>query len=115
MIGFGNIVDEIKNRCNIVDVIGRYVPLKRTGSNYKGLCPFHNEKTPSFVVSDTKQIFTCFGCGATGDVIAFIQKYDNLDFLEAVEKLRSSSSIYPMRVCQCLKMLDISDCPSRRN
>jgi DNA primase len=76
MIGFGNIVDEIKNRCN-----------------YKGLCPFHNEKTPSFVVSDTKQIFTCFGCGATGDVIAFIQKYDNLDFLEAVEKLAGEYGI----------------------
>ena len=63
-----NTVDEIKSRCNIVDVIGRVVPLKRAGSNYKGRCPFHNEKTPSFVVSETKQIFTCFGCGATGEM-----------------------------------------------
>ncbi|MDD4563940.1 MAG: DNA primase [Eubacteriales bacterium] len=82
-----NIIDEIKSRCNIVDVIGRHVLLKKTGSNYKGVCPFHNEKTPSFVVSDTKQIFTCFGCGATGDVLEFVQRYNNLDFPGAIEKL----------------------------
>ena len=55
------VVDEIKSRCNIVDVIGRVVPLKKSGSNYKGVCPFHSEKTPSFVVSEQKQIYTCFG------------------------------------------------------
>lgn len=82
-----NIIDEIKNRCSIVDVIGRHVTLKKTGNSYKGICPFHKEKTPSFVVSDTKQIFTCFGCGATGDVIEFVQRYNNLDFPGAVEKL----------------------------
>ncbi|MGN0703730.1 MAG: DNA primase [Lentihominibacter sp.] len=82
-----NIVDEIKSRCNIVDVIGRVVPLKKSGSNFKGVCPFHNEKTPSFVVSETKQIFTCFGCGATGDVIAFVERYYNLEFRDAVEML----------------------------
>ena len=93
-VGFSdNIVDEIKSRCNIVDVIGRHVPLKKTGSNYKGVCPFHNEKTPSFVVSDTKQIFTCFGCGATGDVLEFVQRYNNLDFPEAVEKLAGEYGI----------------------
>ena len=74
-----NIADEIKSRCNIVDVIGRVVSLKKTGNNYKGICPFHNEKTPSFIVSETKQIFTCFGCGATGDVIEFVKRYYNLD------------------------------------
>ncbi len=57
-----NVVDEIKSRCNIVDVIGSVVTLKKSGKNYQGLCPFHNEKTPSFVVSDEKQHFTCFGC-----------------------------------------------------
>ena len=62
-------IENLKNQVNIVDVVGRSVPLKRAGSNYKGCCPFHNEKTPSFVVSEQKQIFTCFGCGATGDVI----------------------------------------------
>ena len=82
-----NIADEIKSRCNIVDVIGRVVPLKKLGSNYKGVCPFHNEKTPSFIVSETKQIFTCFGCGATGDVLAFVKRYYNLDFRGAVEML----------------------------
>lgn len=93
-VGFNdNIVDEIKSRCNIVDVIGRHVPLKKAGSNYKGVCPFHNEKTPSFVVSDVKQIFTCFGCGATGDVIEFVQRYNNLDFPGAVEKLAEEYGI----------------------
>ena len=82
-----NIADEIKSRCNIVDVIGRVVSLKKTGNNYKGICPFHNEKTPSFIVSETKQIFTCFGCGATGDVIEFVKRYYNLDFKGAVEML----------------------------
>ena len=70
----GNGADDLKSQLNIVDVIGRVVPLKRAGSNYKGVCPFHSEKTPSFVVSDQKQIFTCFGCGATGDVIEFTKR-----------------------------------------
>lgn len=83
----GSGADELKSQLNIVDVIGRVVPLKRAGSNYKGVCPFHSEKTPSFVVSDQKQIFTCFGCGATGDVIEFTKRYYNLDFIEACEKL----------------------------
>ncbi|MCI8647994.1 MAG: DNA primase [Firmicutes bacterium] len=86
-------VDEIKSRCNIVDVIGRVVSLKKAGSNYKGRCPFHNEKTPSFVVSETKQIFTCFGCGATGDVIGFVQQYYQLDFMQAIEKLADEYGI----------------------
>lgn len=92
-MGTVNTVDEIKSRCNIVDVIGQVVPLKRAGSNFKGKCPFHNEKTPSFVVSETKQIFTCFGCGATGDVIAFVEKYYQLDFMQAVEKLANEYGI----------------------
>ena len=83
----GTTVEELKNQINIVDVVGRVVPLKRAGANYKGVCPFHSEKTPSFVVSEQKQIFTCFGCGASGDVIEFTKRYYNLDFAEAVEKL----------------------------
>ena len=82
-----NVADEIKSRCDIVDVIGRVVSLKKAGSNYKGLCPFHNEKTPSFVVSETKQFFKCFGCGESGDVISFVEKYYNLDFKGAAEML----------------------------
>lgn len=86
-------VDEIKSRCNIVDVVGRVVSLKKAGSSYKGRCPFHNEKTPSFVVSETKQIYTCFGCGATGDVISFVEQYYQLDFMQAVEKLADEYGI----------------------
>lgn len=82
-----NTVDEIKSRCNIVDVIGRVVTLKKAGSIYKGLCPFHNEKTPSFVVYEATQTYKCFGCNEGGDVFNFVQKYYNLDFMEAVEML----------------------------
>ncbi len=82
-----NIADEIKSRCNIVDIVGRYVELKRAGGSHKGLCPFHNEKTPSFVVSESKQFFYCFGCGASGDVISFLMKIENIDFHTAISKL----------------------------
>ena len=82
-----NIADEIKNKCNIVDVIGRHVTLKKTGAHYKGLCPFHSEKTPSFLVSEEKQRFVCYGCGAMGDVISFVQRIQSLSFPEAAEKL----------------------------
>lgn len=86
-------IENLKNQVNIVDVVGRTLPLKRAGSNYKGCCPFHNEKTPSFVVSEQKQIFTCFGCGASGDVIEYVKRYYNLDFSEAVEKIASEEGI----------------------
>lgn len=82
-----NFIDEVKMQINIVDVIGRDVKLKKAGSNYKGLCPFHSEKTPSFVVNEEKQIFTCFGCGQKGDAIGFIQNYYKISFIEAVEKI----------------------------
>ena len=70
-----------------MDIISPLVQLKRAGSNYKGCCPFHNEKTPSFIVSETKQIFTCFGCGARGDAIEFVKRFYNISFGEAVERL----------------------------
>ena len=82
-------IEHLKESVNIVDVISRAVDLKRAGANFKGLCPFHNEKTPSFVVSESKQYFTCFGCGARGDVIEFEKRYYNLEFGEAVEKLQN--------------------------
>ena len=85
--------EEIRSRCNIVDVVSPLVSVKRAGSNYKGCCPFHKEKTPSFVVSETKQIFTCFGCGKSGDVIKFIQEYYNLSFPEAVRRLAAQYGI----------------------
>ena len=77
-------IDELKESINIVDEVAKVVQLKRAGANYKGCCPFHNEKTPSFVVSEQKQIFTCFGCGETGNVIKFTQKYYNLDFPDVI-------------------------------
>ena len=80
-------VEELKSRCNILDVVSPVVPLKRAGSNYKGCCPFHKEKTPSFVVSESRQTFHCFGCGAHGDIVGFTMRYYNLSFPEAVEKL----------------------------
>ena len=87
------LVLEIRDRNDIENVIGGFVDLKRTGTNVKGLCPFHNEKTPSFTVFPATQSFYCFGCGAGGDVITFIMKYQNLDYADAVEYLASRAGI----------------------
>ncbi len=76
-----------------MDVAGRYMKLKRTGSGYMGLCPFHGEKTPSFHVSDTRQFYHCFGCGESGDVISFVMKIENIDFISAVRKLAEQYGI----------------------
>ena len=81
------IIEEIKFRNNIEDVISSYVTLKRAGSNMNGLCPFHSEKTPSFTVFTSSQNFYCFGCGAGGDVITFIMRAENLEYPDAVEFL----------------------------
>ncbi|MHC5098690.1 DNA primase [Peptoniphilus genitalis] len=88
-----NVLDEIRDRADIVDLIGEYVDLKRSGSNYMGLCPFHSEKTPSFSVSPSKSIFKCFGCGVGGDVITFVMKRENLSFPEAVEFLADKYNV----------------------
>ena len=80
-------IEELKSRLDIVDVIGNYIELKKAGSSYKALCPFHDEDTPSFVVSPAKQIFHCFGCGKGGDAIAFVMEYEKLSYPEAIEKL----------------------------
>ena len=79
-----DLIDEVKNRCDIVSVISQYINLKSSGSNYSGLCPFHNEKTGSFHVNQKKQIYKCFGCGEGGDVINFVMKIENLDFIDAI-------------------------------
>lgn len=81
------IVQELRSRADIVDVIGQYVNLKKKGANYFGLCPFHGEKTASFSVNPRMQIFHCFGCGKGGDVIKFTMEYENLTFPEAVKKI----------------------------
>lgn len=87
------LINEIKANTNIVDIISQYVVLKRHGRNYFGLCPFHNEKSPSFSVSESKQIFHCFGCGAGGDAIGFLRKIENIEFKEAVEILAERANI----------------------
>src|ERR1043165_5858721 len=81
-------LDDLKIHADIVVVIQDYVSLKKSGANYKGLCPFHNERTPSFQVNRDKGFFNCFGCGAAGDVIKFLELHDKIGFLDAV-KLRS--------------------------
>jgi DNA primase len=86
-------VDEVKSKVDIVDVIREHVTLKKAGRNFKGLCPFHNEKTPSFMVSPELQIFKCFGCGEAGDVISFLQKYEGLEFYEALKILADRAGV----------------------
>ncbi len=81
------LIEEVRSRNDIVDVISGYVKLKKSGSNYFGLCPFHNEKSGSFSVSPVKQMYYCFGCGAGGNVITFIMEYENYSFMEAVKFL----------------------------
>jgi DNA primase len=92
-----NITEEIKQHIiesnDIVDIIEEFLPLKKNGTNYKTNCPFHNEKTPSFVVSRDKQIYTCFGCGKNGNVISFLMEYKNLPYIEAVEQLARRANI----------------------
>ncbi len=80
-------VEELKSKADIYSIISGYVKLKKTGRNYTGLCPFHKEKTPSFTVDPSKQLYHCFGCGEGGDVISFIEKIENTEFMEAVEFL----------------------------
>ena len=88
-----NIIEEIAQRNDIVEVVGAYVRLQRSGSTFKGLCPFHSEKTPSFTVFSADNSFYCFGCGAGGDVITFIMRAENLDFSGAAEYLANRAGI----------------------
>ncbi len=86
-------IEEIKSRLNIIDIIGQRVALKKAGRNFKGLCPFHNEKTPSFIVSPERGTFHCFGCGKGGDVLAFVMEYEHIDFVEALESLAAKAGV----------------------
>lgn len=87
------IIEEVKSANDIVDVVSNYVQLKRNGSNYFGLCPFHREKTPSFSVAAEKQIFHCFGCGKGGNVVKFIMEVENVSFVEAIKMLAERAKI----------------------
>lgn len=86
-------VEDIKARINIADVVGEYVRLNKSGANLKGLCPFHSEKSPSFMVHEDKQIFHCFGCGKGGDVFTFLMEIENLDFREALKMLAERTGV----------------------
>ena len=87
------IIDEVRQNNDIVDIISQYVHLKRSGRNYFGLCPFHNEKSPSFSVSPEKQIFHCFGCGVGGNVFTFLTKIEGINFVEAIQMLADRANI----------------------
>lgn len=87
------IIEEVRQTNDIVDIISQYVHLKRSGRNFFGLCPFHNEKSPSFSVSPDKQIFHCFGCGVGGNVFTFLTKIEGINFIEAVQMLAERSNI----------------------
>lgn len=87
------VIDEVREKTNIVEVIGQYVQLKKSGKNYLGLCPFHEEKTPSFSVAEDKQIFHCFGCGKGGNVYTFLQELEGISFPEAVKKVADMEQI----------------------
>jgi DNA primase len=82
-----NILDDILSRVDIVEIVSGFIPLKRAGRNFRALCPFHQEKTPSFMVSSDRQIYHCFGCGKGGNVFNFLMEYERLEFLEVVEAL----------------------------
>ena len=88
-----HVVDDIKDRISIVDVVQEYLPLKQAGSNWKGCCPFHNEKTPSFMVSEEKRIFHCFGCHEGGDIFTFIEKMEGIPFSEVLKILADKAGI----------------------
>lgn len=87
------LLEEIRNRCDLVDIISEYVPLKPAGKGFKALCPFHEEKTPSFMVSPEKQLFHCFGCGEGGNVFNFVMKFEKVDFFEAVKMLAKKAGV----------------------
>ncbi len=87
------LLEEIRNRCDIVDIISEYVPLKPAGKGFKALCPFHEEKTPSFMISTEKQLFHCFGCGEGGNVFNFVMKFEKVDFFESVKMLAKKAGV----------------------
>jgi len=84
------IINEIRNKTDIVEVVSRYVNLTKTGKNYIGVCPFHDDHSPSMSVSPEKQIYTCFSCGASGNVFTFVSDFEKISFSEAVKLLKSN-------------------------
>lgn len=93
-------IEEVKQKLDIVDLVSSYIPLAKSGKNYKALCPFHSEKTPSFMVSPQLQIFKCFGCGEGGDVIAFYSKMEGVNFGEALKEMAKRAGVKLLRVSE---------------
>lgn len=86
-------IDEVLRRSDIVEIVSSYVTLRRNGSDFSGLCPFHREKTPSFHISADKQLYYCFGCGSGGTLIDFIKKAENLDFVDSIKYLAERAGV----------------------
>ncbi|MCE5315609.1 MAG: DNA primase [Armatimonadota bacterium] len=115
MSSFRYPVEEIRERCDLVEIVSAHVALRKTGRTYKGLCPFHNEKTPSFNVDPDRQLWKCFGCGEGGDVFSFVQKVENLTFPEAVEQLARKVGVTIEHSDQAAKALSERDRLFRAN
>ena len=88
-----NSIENLKNNLDIVDILSQFLQIKKSGANFKACCPFHGEKTPSFVISPVKQIYHCFGCGVGGDSIKFVMEYEKLSYPEALEKLAAMANV----------------------
>jgi DNA primase len=86
-------IDDLLVRTDIIDIIDNYVPLRKAGKNYQALCPFHDEKSPSFTVNHDKQFYHCFGCGVSGTAISFLMDFNHMDFVEAIEELANKASL----------------------
>src|SRR3989338_9460650 len=86
-------VEKVKSKLDIVEIIGEHIQLKKAGRNFKALCPFHGEKTPSFVVSPERQIWHCFGCGKGGDIFTFLEEYENITFAEALKETAARAGV----------------------
>jgi len=87
------VIEEVQSKLDIAEIVGSYISLRKAGRNFKACCPFHHEKSASFVVSPVKQIYHCFGCGAGGDMISFVMKHEDLEFMEALRILADKAGV----------------------